>query len=275
MRYWLPEKLIFSPANTARAISTVSRIRASGWANGTPCRPSITWGPETPSPSRNLPPDRWASVIAVCAIVTGERVPTWITPEPSSIVWVCAARYPSRDGASVPQASATQQTSRPSFSASRTNSVISAQFPPEPSMVVAVRIRRCLGQFLDGGQVAVKPDSNSRSRTKTIFCSFSGIASMARFRPERAGPICAHCSSTVPVPSGRRVNRQVDQGWPGSPTAHANRGGLSHSMIVLTVSQLPRAGWRCGRRKRWPTAGPLTPSSHSTSCSSVLSPAIR
>jgi hypothetical protein len=26
-----------------------------------------------------------ASVIAVCAIVTGERVPTWITPEPSSI----------------------------------------------------------------------------------------------------------------------------------------------------------------------------------------------
>ena len=92
MRYWLPVKLTLSPVNTLRTIWTVSRIRASGWANGTPCSPSRTWGPETPRPSRNRPPDRWASVIAVCAITTGERVPTWMTADPSSIVSVRAAR---------------------------------------------------------------------------------------------------------------------------------------------------------------------------------------
>ena len=72
--------------------------------------------------------------------MTGERVPTCMTAEPSSIASVRAARYPSGEGASLPHASATQQMSRPSFSASRTNSVISRQFPPEPSIVVAVRI---------------------------------------------------------------------------------------------------------------------------------------
>ena len=30
--------------------------------------------------------------MAVCAIVTGERVPSWITPEPSSMDSVRAAR---------------------------------------------------------------------------------------------------------------------------------------------------------------------------------------
>ena len=75
--------------------------------------------------------------MAVCAIVTGERVPSWITPEPSSMNSVRAARYPSTEGASAPQASATQQTSRPSFSASTANSTVS--LPAAPSMVVAVR----------------------------------------------------------------------------------------------------------------------------------------
>src|SRR5271165_7617619 len=89
-----------------------------------PCKPSMTCGPLTPKPSRNRPPDRWASVMAVCAIVTGERVPSWITPEPSSMDSVRAARYPSTEGASAPQASATHQTSRPSFSASTANSTV-------------------------------------------------------------------------------------------------------------------------------------------------------
>ena len=124
--------------NTLRTIATVSRIRASGWPNGMPCKPSMTCGPLAPRPSRNRPPDRCASVIAVCAIVTGERVPTPITPEPSSTDSVRAARYPSGEGASAPQASATQQMSRPSFSASMANSTVS--FPAEASMVVAVRI---------------------------------------------------------------------------------------------------------------------------------------
>lgn len=73
-------------------ISTVSRIRVSGLANGTPCRPSITCGPDGPRPSANRPPDRSASVSAACAIATGVRVPSWTMPEPSRIRSVRAAR---------------------------------------------------------------------------------------------------------------------------------------------------------------------------------------
>ena len=80
--------------------------------------------------------------MAVCAIVTGERVPSWITPEPSSMDSVRATRYPSTEGASAPQASATQQTSRPSFSASTANSTVF--LPAAPSTVVAVRITVCI-----------------------------------------------------------------------------------------------------------------------------------
>ena len=69
------------------------------------------------------------------------------------------------------------------------------------------------------------------------------MASMAMFRPERAGPIWYHCSSIVPFPSGLRVNRQVAAGWLGSPTAQAKRCGGSHSVTVLTVSHSPMAGW--------------------------------
>src|SRR6201999_299142 len=41
--------------------------------------------------------------------------------------------------------------------------------------------------------------SNSRIRTKTIFCSLSGIRSMAWLSPERAGPICIHWRRVVPL----------------------------------------------------------------------------
>ena len=107
------------------------------------------------------------------------------------------------------------------------------------------------------------------------MASLSGIASMARLRPERAGPIRAHCSSTVPAPSGHRVNRQVAIGWPGSPTAQANRRGSSHSITVLTVSHAPRYSLALRPANRQPRAGPVTPSSQATSCSSPLSPGIR
>ena len=123
--------------------------------------------------------------------------------------------------------------------------------------------------------------SCSRSRTKTILASLSGMASMAMFRPERAGPIWYHCSSSVPFPSGLRVNRQVAAGWPGSPTAQAKRCGGSHSVTVLTVSHSPMAGWALRPVNRRPTAGRVAsglsgaPSSQATSCSSGLSSAIR
>ncbi len=128
------------PRAASRTISTVSRIRASGWPNGTPCSPSITCGPEAPRPSRNRPLEMFDKVIAARAMAIGVRVPSWMIPEPSSMRSVRAARNPSAEGASDPHASATQQMSRPSFSASRTNSTVSGQLPLEASIVVAVRI---------------------------------------------------------------------------------------------------------------------------------------
>ena len=71
------------------------------------------------------------------------------------------------------------------------------------------------------------------------------------------------------------MNRQVAIGWPGSPTAHANRRGSSHSITVLTVSHVPRYWLALRPENRWPGAGPVAPSSQDTSCSSVLSPGIR
>ena len=71
------------------------------------------------------------------------------------------------------------------------------------------------------------------------------------------------------------MNRQVADGWPGSPTAQAKRRGGSHSMTVLTVSHSPMAGWALRPVNRWPTAGPATPSSQATSRSSELSSGIR
>ncbi len=79
-------------------------------------------------------------VIAAWAMAIGVRVPSWMIPDPSRIRSVRAARYPRADGASDPHASATQQMSSPSCSASRTNSTVSGQLPPDASIVVAVRI---------------------------------------------------------------------------------------------------------------------------------------
>lgn len=88
----LPAKEIFSPAKALRMICTVSRIRVSGRANGTPCSPSITCGPDGPSPSANRPPDISARVSAACASATGVRTPSCMIPEPSRIRSVRAAR---------------------------------------------------------------------------------------------------------------------------------------------------------------------------------------
>ena len=58
-----------------RTTSTYSRVRASGASKGTPCHPSETCGPDTPSPSRNRPPDNTSSVAAVIAVIAGD--PGW------------------------------------------------------------------------------------------------------------------------------------------------------------------------------------------------------
>ena len=52
-------------------MSEYSRVRASGLSKRTPCQPSDTCGPETPSPSRKRPPDSVSSVAAVIAQFAG------------------------------------------------------------------------------------------------------------------------------------------------------------------------------------------------------------
>jgi hypothetical protein len=87
-----PRWSTFSPANTCRMTVSVSRILVTGRANGTPCSPSITCGPELPNPNRNRPSLSSARVSAVIAIAVGVLVPNWRTPEPSSTRLVRAAR---------------------------------------------------------------------------------------------------------------------------------------------------------------------------------------
>jgi hypothetical protein len=91
-------------------MSTYSRVRSSGFANRTPCQPSDTCGPDTPSPSRNRPPDNASMVAAVMAVAAGVRAGICITAAPRSIRSVCPASHASVLGESEPYASAAQTT---------------------------------------------------------------------------------------------------------------------------------------------------------------------
>ena len=62
-----------------------SRVRARGLANGIPYQPSTTWGPDTPRPSTNRPPDRWSMVMAAIAAAAGWRADICTMAVPSLI----------------------------------------------------------------------------------------------------------------------------------------------------------------------------------------------
>ena len=81
-----------SPPAMARTICTVSLVALSGAENRTPCQPSMTCGPLTPRPSRNLPPDNACSDIADIASMAGVLAPSCAMPEPRRILVVRAAR---------------------------------------------------------------------------------------------------------------------------------------------------------------------------------------
>ena len=115
-----------SRASALRTISTYSRVRASGRAKGTPCQPSDTCGPDTPSPSRKRPPDSTSSVAAVMAVAAGVRAGICMRAEPSPIRSVTAVMWPSTDTASWPHASATQTESRPASSACTASEICSS-----------------------------------------------------------------------------------------------------------------------------------------------------
>ena len=83
-------------------MSTYSRARASGASNRTPCQPSLTCGPLTPSPKRNRPPESESKVAAVIAVIAGGRAGICMTAAPR---WICSVRAPMKEstvGASEP-----------------------------------------------------------------------------------------------------------------------------------------------------------------------------
>ena len=94
-------------------------MRASGRSNRTPCQPSDTCGPETPSPSRKRPSLSRSRLAAVIAVIAGVRAGICITAEPIAMVEVWAASQASTVGLSEPYASAAHTTSYPSDSACR------------------------------------------------------------------------------------------------------------------------------------------------------------
>jgi hypothetical protein len=102
----------------ARTTSTYSRVLASGLPNAWPCQPSTTCGPDTPSPSRNRPPDSPSRVIAVIAVMAGVRAGICMMPVPTWILSVRAAIQAAGATASEPYASAVHTEAYPRRSAS-------------------------------------------------------------------------------------------------------------------------------------------------------------
>ena len=87
---------------TSRTIDTYSRVRASGFANGSPYQPSTTCGPDTPSPSMKRPPLRWSIVIAAIAVAVGRRALICMIVVPSLTFSVCEPHHASGVSASLP-----------------------------------------------------------------------------------------------------------------------------------------------------------------------------
>ena len=85
-----------------RMIAVYSRVRANGLPNGTPCKPSITCGPDGPMPSRNRLPDNACNVIAVIAAQVGVRAGICMMLVPALIRVVRASTQATGLTASVP-----------------------------------------------------------------------------------------------------------------------------------------------------------------------------
>ncbi len=103
-------------------MSTTSRVRASGLANGWPYQPSTTCGPLTPMPRMTRPPERWSRVSACIAIDAGERPDICTIEVPSLSREVSRPHQASGVNASEPQASAVKIASNPDSSAAATSS---------------------------------------------------------------------------------------------------------------------------------------------------------
>ena len=103
-------------------MSTTSRVRASGLANGWPYQPSTTCGPLTPMPSTTRPPVRWSRVSACIAMEVGVRPDICTIEVPSRTRLVSRPHQASGVNASEPHASAVKSASNPASSAAATSS---------------------------------------------------------------------------------------------------------------------------------------------------------
>ena len=68
-----------------------SLVRGIGLPNGTPCQPSTTCGPETPTPQMKRLPERACNVIAVIAAQAGVRAGICMMDVPARIFVVRAS----------------------------------------------------------------------------------------------------------------------------------------------------------------------------------------
>ena len=78
----------------------ISRVRASGASYGTPWKPSMTCGPDAPSPRMNRPPDSLSRPTAVIAMSVGVREYSGRMLDPICALLVTAARKPMVETAS-------------------------------------------------------------------------------------------------------------------------------------------------------------------------------
>ena len=142
-----------------------SRVRPNGEENRTPCQPSETCGPDTPSPNRNRPPLSRSRLAAVIAVSAGVRAGICITAEPTSILDVWAANQASTVGLSDPYASEAQTTENPRISACRA----SLQLP---------------GAILRSDQIAeVEPEAHTSHRSGARAAGVAVKVSSMETRP--------------------------------------------------------------------------------------------
>ena len=100
-----------------------SRVLRRGFPKAWPCQPSITCGPDGPTPIRKRPPDIALSVIMVIAAQAGVLAGICMMPAPALIFLVFARTQVKGVTVSTPQLSPDQTLSNPRRSASKMTSI--------------------------------------------------------------------------------------------------------------------------------------------------------
>ena len=170
-----------SPASSARTAVSVSRRRAPGRSQGTPCRPSVSGGLPAPRPREKRPPEARCKPAAASAMLAGVRPHTESTPVPSPIRDVRAASSASRIVASWVHASAiwTRSSSsasarsvRPSIVSTRVSKGVNAT----PVTELAISDRMALPAARDNRDRTLNFDAYATARSRSARVAISGPA---------------------------------------------------------------------------------------------------